>query len=66
MGAVWSSEPSKNLIMSILLKDFLKDIYDILINSIVSLAVIEALELAQYSNLSIKWPNDIMSYNKKK
>jgi biotin-(acetyl-CoA carboxylase) ligase len=30
MGAVWSSEPSKNLIMSILLKD-LKDIYDILI-----------------------------------
>jgi BirA family biotin operon repressor/biotin-[acetyl-CoA-carboxylase] ligase len=31
MGAVWSSEPSKNLIMSILLKDFLKDIYDILI-----------------------------------
>ena len=66
MGAVWSSEPSKNLIMSILLKDFLKDIYDIFnLNSIVSLAVIEALELHNIPNLSIKWPNDIMSYNKK-
>ena len=66
MGAVWSSEPSKNLIMSLLVKDFLKDIYDIFnLNSIVSLAVIEALELYNIPNLSIKWPNDIMSYNKK-
>lgn len=66
MGAVWSSEPSKNLIMSLLVKDFLKDIYDIFnLNSIVSLAVIEALELHNIPNLSIKWPNDIMSYNKK-
>ncbi|MFV8363357.1 biotin--[acetyl-CoA-carboxylase] ligase [Flavobacterium sp. ZT3P35] len=66
MGAVWSSEPSKNLIMSLLVKDFLKDIYDIFnLNSIVSLAVIEALELYNIPNLRIKWPNDIMSYNKK-
>ena len=66
MGAVWRSESSKNVIMSLLIKDFLKDIYDIFnLNSIVSLAVIEALELYNIPNLSIKWPNDIMSYNKK-
>jgi BirA family biotin operon repressor/biotin-[acetyl-CoA-carboxylase] ligase len=66
MGAVWVSEPSKNLIMSILVKDFLTDIYQIFsLNILVSLAVIEVLESNKIPCLSIKWPNDIMSYNKK-
>ncbi|RTY82213.1 biotin--[acetyl-CoA-carboxylase] ligase [Flavobacterium sp. ZB4P23] len=66
MGAVWVSEPSKNLIMSILVKDFLVDICQIFsLNILVSLAVIEVLESLRIPDLSIKWPNDIMSYNKK-
>ncbi|MFV8322888.1 biotin--[acetyl-CoA-carboxylase] ligase [Flavobacterium sp. LB3P21] len=66
MGAVWASETSKNLIMSLLVKDFLEDICQIFnLNIAVSLAVIEVLESFKIPNLSIKWPNDIMSYNKK-
>ncbi|MBG6061439.1 BirA family biotin operon repressor/biotin-[acetyl-CoA-carboxylase] ligase [Flavobacterium sp. CG_9.1] len=66
MGAVWASEASKNLIMSILVKDFLSDICQIFnLNVAVSLAVIEVLETMKIPDLSIKWPNDIMSYNKK-
>lgn len=66
MGAVWASEASKNLIMSILVKDFLSDICQIFnLNIVVSLAVIEVLETMKIPDLSIKWPNDIMSYNKK-
>jgi BirA family biotin operon repressor/biotin-[acetyl-CoA-carboxylase] ligase len=66
MGAVWASETSKNLIMSILVKDFLSDICQIFnLNIAVSLAVIEVLESINIPDLSIKWPNDIMSYNKK-
>ncbi|MFV8269870.1 biotin--[acetyl-CoA-carboxylase] ligase [Flavobacterium sp. GT2N3] len=66
MGAVWASEASKNLIMSLLIKDFLTDICQVFnLNIAVSLAVIEVLESVMVPNLSIKWPNDIMSYNKK-
>ena len=66
MGAVWASEAGKNLILSVLVKDFLSDICQIYnLNIIVSLAVIEALESYKIPDLSIKWPNDIMSYNKK-
>lgn len=66
MGAVWASEAGKNLILSVLVKDFLSDIYQIYnLNIIVSLAVIDALECYKIPDLSIKWPNDIMSYNKK-
>jgi BirA family biotin operon repressor/biotin-[acetyl-CoA-carboxylase] ligase len=66
MGAVWASEARKNLILSVLVKDFLSDICQIYnLNIIVSLVVIEALESYKIPDLSIKWPNDIMSYNKK-
>ncbi|MFV5695518.1 biotin--[acetyl-CoA-carboxylase] ligase [Flavobacterium sp. LB3P122] len=66
MGAVWASEASKNIIMSILVKDFLPNISQIYnLNIAVSLAVIKVLEFYEIPNLSIKWPNDIMSYNKK-
>lgn len=66
MGSIWASETSKNLIMSILVKDFLSDINQIFnLNIAISLAVIEVLETLNIPNLSIKWPNDIMSYNKK-
>jgi BirA family biotin operon repressor/biotin-[acetyl-CoA-carboxylase] ligase len=66
MGAVWDSEPSKNLIMSVLITDFVTDINQIFdVNIAISLAVIKALEDFDIPELSIKWPNDIMSYHKK-
>lgn len=66
MGAVWSSEIGKNLIMSVLVKDFLPDIDAVFsLNVIASLSVIRVLNKMNISDLSIKWPNDIMSASKK-
>lgn len=66
MGAKWQSESGKNLIMSALVKDFLFDNEQVFnLSLIVSLSVIEALKSLNIPDLSIKWPNDIMSYNKK-
>ncbi len=66
MGSTWTSEPSKNLIMSVLIKDFLTDSHQIFdVNVAVSVSVIQALEMMNIPQLRIKWPNDIMSYNKK-
>ncbi len=66
MGSVWVSESGKNLIMSVLINDFVKNISQIFdINIVVSIAVIEVLKDLNIPGLSIKWPNDIMSYNKK-
>ncbi len=65
-GAVWNSEAGKNLIMSILIKDFILDTTQIFnLNIAVSLAVMEALRKLKIPELSIKWPNDIMSGNNK-
>jgi len=66
MGSKWQSESGKNLIMSALIKDFLYDNKQVFnLSIIVSLAVIETLNSFDIPNLCIKWPNDIMSYNKK-
>ncbi|WP_396169601.1 biotin--[acetyl-CoA-carboxylase] ligase [Flavobacterium sp.] len=66
MGAIWDSEPSKNLIMSVLIADFVTDVNRLFdINIVVSVTIIQALEDFNIPELSIKWPNDIMSYNKK-
>ncbi len=66
MGAKWKSEAGSNLIMSVLIKDFLLDIDTVFdLNIVVSLAVIRVLETYSIPDISIKWPNDIMSANKK-
>ncbi|MDX6189760.1 biotin--[acetyl-CoA-carboxylase] ligase [Flavobacterium sp. Fl-318] len=66
MGSKWQSESGKNLIMSALVKGFLFDNEQVFnLSIVVSLAVIETLKSLDISDLSIKWPNDIMSYNKK-
>jgi biotin-[acetyl-CoA-carboxylase] ligase BirA-like protein len=66
MGAKWQSESGKNLVMSVLVKDFLYNNEEVFnLSVIVSLAVINALKTLNIPKLSIKWPNDIMSYNKK-
>ena len=66
MGAKWNSESGKNLIMSVLVKDFLLDSDSVFnLNIVVSLAVIRTLKKYSIPELSVKWPNDIMSANKK-
>jgi len=66
MGAKWDSEIGKNLIMSVLVKDFLFEYETVFnLNVVISLAVIRALKKYNIPELSIKWPNDIMSANKK-
>jgi BirA family biotin operon repressor/biotin-[acetyl-CoA-carboxylase] ligase len=66
MGAVWDSEPSKNLIMSVLVSDFISGINRLFdINIVVSVSIIQALEDFNIPELTVKWPNDIMSYTKK-
>lgn len=66
MGKKWDSEIGKNLIISILIKDVLKnntEIFDL--NISIALAIISTLEVYNITNLAIKWPNDILSDNKK-
>ncbi len=66
MGSKWLSESGKNLIVSILIKNILSDINQIFdLNVAIALSIIEALEKFTIPELSIKWPNDIMSGNKK-
>ena len=66
MGAIWTSEIGKNLIMSVLIKGFVTDVHQIFdLNIAVSLSIIEALHDFNIPDLSIKWPNDIMSASKK-
>ena len=66
MGSVWVSEDAKNLTFSIFLKQNTISINDLfLLNIIVANAVIKALDTLNLTNIYIKWPNDILSYNKK-
>lgn len=66
MGSVWVSEKGKNLTMSILVKNFLSEINQIYtLNVAVAVAIVSVLERYNIPELSIKWPNDIMSDNKK-
>ncbi|HTG65482.1 MAG TPA: biotin--[acetyl-CoA-carboxylase] ligase [Flavobacterium sp.] len=64
MGAVWNSERSKNLIMSVFVRGLLVDAEGIYkLNIATALAIVEVLKKFKIQNLSIKWPNDIMSAN---
>ena len=66
MGAQWVSESGKNLIMSVLVKEVLLDIHQIYtLNIAVALAISSVLENYNIPKLSIKWPTDIMSDDKK-
>lgn len=65
-GNFWLSEPSKNLTMSIFIDDLdLKIHNQKYLNFAISLAIFKTLTALKIENLSIKWPNDIMSVNKK-
>lgn len=62
MGAKWESESGKNLTVSILKKfDQFPISNQFLLNICVSLAVLGTLKGLSVPNLSVKWPNDILS-----
>lgn len=66
MGSKWITESGKNLIVSILIVDVLKNVNEIFnLNVAISVAIYEALKSYEIPNLSIKWANDILSGNKK-
>ncbi|MFC2109427.1 biotin--[acetyl-CoA-carboxylase] ligase [Bacteroidota bacterium] len=66
MGAKWHSKRGENLMFSIFVafdEFFLKDFT--FLNYAVSLAIYEVIKEYEIFKLQIKWPNDIMSGNKK-
>ncbi|TFG78733.1 MAG: biotin--[acetyl-CoA-carboxylase] ligase, partial [Flavobacteriales bacterium] len=66
MGSKWTSEPGKNLIMSVLkIFNDLPAEQQFSLNVCVSLAVFDTLKSLEIPKLSIKWPNDILSGNLK-
>jgi len=66
MGSVWVSEKGKNLIMSTLIKDVLINTDQVFhLNVAVAVTIIDVLETLHLPNLAIKWPNDILSDEKK-
>ena len=66
MGNKWVSEEGKNIIASVLIKEISFDNNSIFtLNAAIALAICSVLKLNNIPNIFIKWPNDIMSGNKK-
>lgn len=66
MGTVWDSERGKNLMFSVF-KDLSIHVveFPFYISMAISLAIFKALESFNIPDLRIKWPNDILSADKK-
>ncbi|GAA4963191.1 biotin--[acetyl-CoA-carboxylase] ligase [Algibacter aquimarinus] len=66
MGTVWNSEEGKNLMFSVF-KDLSMHIveFPFYISMAISLAVFKAFKTLNIPDLHIKWPNDILSADKK-
>ncbi|MTG97991.1 biotin--[acetyl-CoA-carboxylase] ligase [Myroides albus] len=65
-GEVWSSEVGSNLTFSVLVRDFLFEVEDVFcLNIIAALAVRSAVKKIFTLELDVKWPNDILSVNRK-
>lgn len=66
MGTIWNAEASKNLTFS-MYKDFsgFEIASPFYVSMAVSLALLKTLTFFGIPKLSIKWPNDILSENKK-
>lgn len=66
MGSVWVTEDAKNLTFSVYLKQEASAVIDLFtLNVVVANAVLKALFSLNLTNIYVKWPNDILSYNKK-
>ncbi|MEH6536504.1 MAG: biotin--[acetyl-CoA-carboxylase] ligase [Psychroserpens sp.] len=62
MGTTWSSQPSKNLMVSVFLDvSFLVIENSFYISMAISLAISTSLKRFQIKNVAIKWPNDILA-----
>ena len=66
MGAVWGTQASKNLTASVF-KEFERLAVEsqFYISMIVSLTICKALHIFKIPKLQVKWPNDILSADKK-
>jgi BirA family biotin operon repressor/biotin-[acetyl-CoA-carboxylase] ligase len=65
-GSTWESEVGKNLIFSVFVVfDALNVLDKKYLSYAVSLAVFEVLQQENIPRIAIKWPNDILSANKK-
>lgn len=66
MGSTWTAESGKNLTFSIFLGNTLSSVDSIYnLNVAVALSILQVLKSQNIPELKIKWPNDIMSANKK-
>lgn len=66
MGTHWVAEAAKNLTFSIFLGGNALKIKDLFsLNVMVANAVLNALDTFNLPHIYVKWPNDILSYNKK-
>lgn len=65
-GSNWQTELGKNLTFSLLVNNFSQKHSNIFtLNILVAVAIIKVLKNYQIPNLTIKWPNDILSAKKK-
>jgi len=63
-GSVWLSDKGKNLTFSVLkINPSTGPRNQFMLNILVSLSIVKALESFNVPKLSIKWPNDILSRN---
>jgi len=66
MGKVWLSEPNRNVCMSFIFKELEINVANnFKLNIIVSLLLVKVLKNLGLKELSVKWPNDILSDGKK-
>lgn len=66
MGEVWLSEEGKSLLFSVLVRIDAADVSSLfLLNALTALSITRVLSSYNLDGLCIKWPNDILSYNKK-
>lgn len=66
MGTVWNSQTGKNLTFSVFkgLSGLQID-HAFYVSVVTSLAIVKALQAKNITGLKIKWPNDILSHDKK-
>ncbi len=65
-GTIWSSEPGKNLIMSVLYRPaFLLADQQFYLSKAVALAVASVVRQQSGGNVQVKWPNDVLLNGKK-
>ncbi|MEZ4796009.1 MAG: biotin--[acetyl-CoA-carboxylase] ligase [Flavobacteriaceae bacterium] len=66
MGTVWDSEKGKNLMFSLFKDLSIHDVeFPFYICMAISLAIVKTFKALNIIDLSIKWPNDILSADKK-